>query len=314
MPKTCLSAEIVDAVQPPKKGEIWLGDNHVRHFGVRAWAGKRGGSKAFAIRLRDQFGIAVRETYRPERDFPLYHWQHAWEKPLGYFLEHAREWVKERIELNLGQPTPASLRQQRWERRRTRILATRIGDAIDRKIAHLRRKSRDHLYVDHICNMVGEHVPQTVLASTFRDVPIRKLADAISSREKSYGNVKVLRGFIGGIFKDAARDHPALSYKLESVQRRCARNLDDRHAPPYPEILKISREDYQRFFNALECDDDCGNHSRCVFISPPRLSSSRSCAPDGRIFWGRYGIPSCPESESSGSNRGNIFGPTLCKS
>lgn len=254
MAKNCLSADIVEAVEPPEQGETWLGDNHVRHFGLRAWAGKKGGGKAFAIRLRDQFGIAVRETYEPERDFPLYHWYNAWEKPLSYFLEHAREWARERAALHLGRSTSESRRHKSWHRRRARILATRIGDAIDRKIAQLKRKSRDHLYVDHIRNMVGEHIPQTVLAATFRNVPIRQLADAISNRNVSYGNVKVLRSFIGGVFTGAARDHGALKYKLESIQRRCAKNLDARKAPPYPEILKITREDYQRFFDALEGD------------------------------------------------------------
>jgi hypothetical protein len=232
MPKTCLTSEIVDDLTSPERGETWLGDNHVAHFGVRAWAGKTGGGKAYAIRLRDQFGIPVRETYRPDRDFPLYYWQRAWEKPLGYFLEHARKWARERVALNLGLSTAAIRNRQKWERRRARVLATRIGDAIDRKIEQLKRKSRDHLYVDHIRNMVGEHIPQAVLASTFRDVPIRKLADAISKREISYGNVKVLRGFIGGVFKDAARDCGVLRHKLESVRRRCARNLDARRRHP----------------------------------------------------------------------------------
>lgn len=256
MPKLCLTPETVDTLQPPPKGEIWFGDNHVRHFGIRAWAGRNGGSKAYAIRLRDQFGIVVRETYRPEYDYALYDWSRGWEKPLGYFLEHARRWARDRIALHSGEETDDQRRWKRWRRRKTRVLATSIGDAFQTKINRLRRESKDHLYVDHIRNMVGEHIPAAVLDSTFRDVPIRRLADAISKRVISYGNVRVLRAFVGGVFKDASRDFGPLHYKLESIQRRCAKNLDARIEPPYPKILQITDDEYRRFFDELEAADD----------------------------------------------------------
>ncbi len=254
MAKVCLTSEFVDSIASPQRGEVWIGDNHVPHFGLRVWAGRGAGGKAFAIRLRDQFGVVVREAYRPDRDFPLYNWYEGWEKPLGYFLDHARKWAVDRVAVHRGNPTSADLRERRWLQRRNKILATKIGDAIDRKLIRLKRKSHDHLYVDHIRNMVDQNVTETVRASTFRDVPIRELADSISHRTISYGNVKVLRGFIGGVFNDAAKDHAGLHYKLESIQRRCARNLDRRNAPPYPKILDITPEDYERFFVALEQD------------------------------------------------------------
>ncbi len=243
-----------NAICPPAEGEIWIGDNHAQHFGVRAWAGKAGGGKAFAIRLRDQFGTLVRETYSPERDFPLYYWMHAWEKPLAYFLTHARIWAKDRIALHLGLPTSADLAHQLRDRRKTKILATVVGAAFDQKIKHLRRKSHDHINIDQIRVLIDEYIPPSVLASRFRNVPIRQLADAISQKAISYGNVKVLRAFVSGVFKDASHDFPPLQYKLEAIQRRCARNLEARVTPPHPRILEITEGDYSRFFNCLEND------------------------------------------------------------
>jgi hypothetical protein len=256
MPKLCLTAEAVDSLQPPPKGEVWFGDNHLQHFGIRAWAGKNGGSKAYAIRLRDQFGVIVRETFRPEYDYPLYRWMRGWEKPLGYFLRHAQAWARDRIALHLGEETTEQRRRRRWLRRKARLLATPIGAAFQTKIDRLRLKSKDHLYVDHIRNMVGEHIPKLVLDSTFRDVPIRRLADSISHKGISYGNVRVLRAFVGGVFKDAARVFGPLRYKLESIQRRCAKNHDARIEPPYPQILEITDDDYRRFFDELEVARD----------------------------------------------------------
>jgi integrase len=255
MPKLCLTAEIVDALQPPVRGEVWFGDDHLQHFGVRAWAGKKGGGKAFAIRLRDQFGVLVREVYRPQYDYSAYYWDRGWEKPLGYFLKPARVWALDRIALHCGKETAEVRRRRLWRQRKRKVLATSIGDAIQRKVDFLRSKSKDHLYVDHIWTMIDRHIPARVLNSTFRNVPIRQLADAITNRNISYGNVKVLRGFVGGVFKDAADVFGPLHYKLESIQRRCARNLDARTEPPYPQILRISDGDYRRFFNELEASE-----------------------------------------------------------
>jgi len=252
MPKLCLTPELVDALQAPAKGEVWFGDNHLQHFGVRTWAGKNGGGKAYSIRLRDQFDTLVRETYRPEHDWPHYVWMRGREKPLGYFLEYARAWARDRIALNKGDETSEHRRRRKWQQRKRRVLARSIGDAFQAKIDRLRRQSKDHLYVDHIGNMVWGYIPQPVLEATFRNVPIRQLADAISYREISYGNVKVLRGFVGGVFEDAAQAFRPLRHKLESIQRRCARNLEARVEPPYPQILQITRDDLRRFFDELE--------------------------------------------------------------
>jgi len=277
MPKVCLTPEIVDALVSPAKGEKWLGDNHVEHFGIRTWAGKRGGGKAYAIRLRDQFGLLVRETFDPIRDYWRYQWDEGWEKPLGYFLESARDWARDRVAIHLGLATAAYRQNRAWQRRKERVLATKIGDAFDRRLKVLRRKSRNHLYVDHIQNLVGIHIPPNVLNTTFRNVPIRSLADSLSKREISYGNVKVLRAFVGGVFKRAADQYGPLHYKLESIQRRCSRNLDARKATPYPQILGITEADYRSFFNALE-RDECWRQSlaiRFYFATGAKLQQVR---------------------------------------
>ena len=254
MPKVRLTPKIIDALVPPVKGEKWLGDNHVKYFGVRTWAGKKGGGIAYAIRLRDQFGFLVRETFDPIRDYRRYLWDDGRERPLGYFLEPARDWARDRVATHLGLETSADRRNRAWQKRKNRVLGTRIEQAFDQRLKALRHKSRNHLYVDQIQNLVGLHIPREVLNATFRNVPIRSLADAITKRGISYGNVKVLRGFVGGVFKSAAHRYGPLNYKLESIQRRCSRNLDNRKAPPYPKILEITDEDYKRFFEALEQD------------------------------------------------------------
>ncbi|WP_133494509.1 hypothetical protein [Stakelama pacifica] len=245
---------MVDAIDPPIRGETWIGDNHLDHFGLRVWAGKKGGGKAYAIRLRDRSGVLVRETFRPERDYALFWWRRDRDKPLGHFLNAARTWARDRIAFHLGLPTSADRSERAWQRRKAKVLSTMIGDAFDHKIARLRRSSKDHLYLDQISNLVGSYVPKAILASTFDDVPIRELAEAISQPGISRGNGKVLRSFVGGVFKDAGDQFGPLRRKLKALQRQCAKNLDSRKSPPFPEIFKISDADYQRLFDALEAD------------------------------------------------------------
>lgn len=253
MPSICLTPDFVDLQVSPEKGEVWFRDNHVRHFGLRLWAGKNGGGRAYAIRFRNRSGKLVRETFRPDRDCDVYAWVNGWEKPLGYFLEHARRWAWQRVSEHFGQH---DYEQHKRLRRKNRILASTLGGAINRKLIKIRRQSGNHIYIDNIQNLIGKYIPDQVMRSTFRDVDIRVLADAVSGRDISYGNVKILRAFVSGVLREASSIFGPLGHKLDSFQRRCARNLDARTAPPYPQILNISPADYQRFFEILAQDSN----------------------------------------------------------
>jgi integrase len=256
--KACLTTEYVDSLIPPEKGEFWIGDEHLRHFGVRGWTGKKGGNVAFAIRLRNGDGRLIRETFDIWRDHLNQHWVwrrgNYWEKPLSHFLDPARRWARDRIAFHYGYPTTQQIREARWERERAKTLATTLRFAIDYKLKGLRTKSKNHEYVDRIQMLVDLHIPEDVLSKTFKKLPVRQLGDAITERGIGYGNIRVLRSFIGSVVKEAARHCGPLHNKLESLQRRCAKNLDAQKSPPYPEILKITPADYQEFFDLLERD------------------------------------------------------------
>ncbi|MEA3002931.1 MAG: hypothetical protein QOH81_1719 [Sphingomonadales bacterium] len=296
MPTAYLTTELVDGIDPPAQGEIWFADNHLKYFGIRAWAGKKGGSTAYAIRLRDQFGILVRETFRPDRDYPYFPWERAWDKPLGHFLEAARFWAGDRIALHRGEPTSADLRDRAWRRRKMKILATTIGNAIERRLRELSRRSSDHPYLDNIRILVGDHIPQAVLDAMFRNVPVRQLADAVSNRAISYGNVKVLRAFVGAVFKQAAGEFGPLHWKLESIQRRCARHLDLRKAPPYPPILQITAADLRAVLSSTGSRPllaaSSGNPTLLRYRS--QTAAGSTCSMVGHCRWNL--VPICAES------------------
>ena len=35
-----LTSELIDQLEPPDKGELWIADTHQPGFGIRLWAGK----------------------------------------------------------------------------------------------------------------------------------------------------------------------------------------------------------------------------------------------------------------------------------
>lgn len=255
MPKICLNPEFADALEPPSSGEVWVADNHLKHFGIRAWAGKRGGGKCYAIRLRDQFGELVRESFRPGEDDPYYLWDRGWERSFGAYLEIARRWARDRIAIHQGEPTSEDLQMRRWDARKRRILSTSLGKAFDQRIVELKKRSRHHSYVDHLDMLVHQHIPVDIRELTFASIPISELADSITRTNISYGNVKVLRAFVGGVFKAASNDYGPLHGELEALQERCLANLEARTEPPYPAILNITSDDYLRFFALIEEDE-----------------------------------------------------------
>jgi hypothetical protein len=59
--QTKFTAEFVDSLIPPKKGERWISDTEVRGFGIRLWGGATSG-KSFAIRVKDKNKKTIRKT------------------------------------------------------------------------------------------------------------------------------------------------------------------------------------------------------------------------------------------------------------
>jgi hypothetical protein len=84
-----LTPKFVDDFQPPAKGEIWISDTQQRGFGLRAWASKNGGSKAFAVRATNPQNQVMRSSYVPTA---YQSWASLQEYiTLGDMLEDARE-------------------------------------------------------------------------------------------------------------------------------------------------------------------------------------------------------------------------------
>jgi integrase len=249
--KVCLSPEFVDSLSPPSRGEIWIGDNHLDHFGIRAWAGKKGGNKAFAIRLRDKSGKLVRETYDPSRDWSSYFWEEGWEKPDSFYLELARYWAKDRIAVHQGKPSWIEYLKQSDERRGRRLLDTTLGKTFERGIRQLRKRSKRPTYADQIEELVDRHINQELRDQTLGSFVESHLARAITENSIPSGNARRLRAFVNGALRERVLVHGPLGLKLDALHEHC-RELLDARGVRYPKILEIAEADFKRFFALLE--------------------------------------------------------------
>ena len=82
-----IDSDFLDSVRPPEIGERWIADTLVCGFGLRLWAGKKGGGVAFCVRVSDLNGKSVRKTYDPfDTNVGYRHWfertnDFRWENP-----------------------------------------------------------------------------------------------------------------------------------------------------------------------------------------------------------------------------------------
>lgn len=259
--KVCLTAEYVNGLSPPENGEFWIGDTHVQCFGIRGWAGKQGGSLAFAIRLRNREGRLVRESFNVWRDYLAGQWwrlkhENVWEKPLGYFLEAARVWAQDRIAHHMGWPTSEEVIERIQESNRQRVLSKTLGAAIKDRLFQLRRATKRPAYLDHIEDLLNNYIDTNpaLLGSTLGDLDTDELAAAVTEQGQTWGNIRRLRGFLSGVLKEQAESYGPLGFKLDAFQEGCRVRLDAQTEAPHPEILKIAPDDFQRFFSLLEAE------------------------------------------------------------
>jgi hypothetical protein len=90
-----LTAELVNAITPPKHGERWIADTEIPGFGLRLWATSSGEGKAFAIRTFTHDHKIIRRTFNPRGS-----WEYSYAlflslKPdeIGSYLNSARRWA-----------------------------------------------------------------------------------------------------------------------------------------------------------------------------------------------------------------------------
>jgi hypothetical protein len=249
--KTLLTPEYVNAATPPKKGERWISDAAIKGFGLRLWSGAKGGSKAFCIRLRDQNGHIIRETFDP--------FQNSWnvklldngEQCLGSSLDEARNWARDRINVLKGRQSEAERRRRRYERAAIRIREMTFDEAESRTLRRMERQGRNQNYLDQINGLRGA-ISVELRSSLLEKVDAEAMAMAVTQTSLPFGQSRTLRSFVGQVYKQAAQWYGPLARKHESINQHILRIQRVQKETENPAILDISDEDMSHFLTCLE--------------------------------------------------------------
>src|ERR1051326_6933849 len=248
-----LTEEYVDNAVPPTTGELWIADTGIKGFGLRLWSARRGGQKAYAMRITSAAGKNVRKTYkiwdswvvasaiRASRPIPS----------LGVLLYDAREWAKTEIRQAKDPGSRKRLDGQYRDNSR-KIRSITLGDAAVRLLSNMRRRGLTESYVDQLQKLFLKHIPQKLQQTQLGRVRPKAVAKALPAKPVPSYNAMVLRSFISQIFIKASRSHgPFIGFP---------RSLSDELWPEwrkvrdvkFPELRDLRPQDYQKLFLSLE--------------------------------------------------------------
>jgi hypothetical protein len=261
-----LTAHIVDAATPPRRGERWVAGTKLGGFGLRLWATKSGGTKAFAIRVCNRRGKSVRKTFDHHNTWAHRSALRRGVSPdrLGEYLEEARDWARDEIDRLKGRLTLADENNLRW---RASIAATRrikLGRAAQSLISGMRARGLSRAYVDRIDKLFARYIPKRVQETRLPRVSPARIADVLVDVNIRSGNIRILRAFIGQIFERASLFDRRLGLFTDELSTHFWARWNDRYDVPFPELRNLTGADYERVFEKLEGENPKWQQALCI--------------------------------------------------
>jgi hypothetical protein len=285
--KQRLTPELVDSLLPPEKGEVWISDTELKGFGLRLWAGKKGGNKAYAIRVRSKEGRIHREVFNPE-------WHRlSWYFPLdgnkkenvslGRKLGGARHWAREKLAVVRGKATLAERRNLRYARAQIAVRRLTIQEMAERVLVALEKRGRKDAYVIALRKQFAT-LPASIRNSLLETIKSSDLAKAIANPPRTHGNIRLLQSFVGQIYTRACRWHYPLRELHEKILDGIYR-LSQRRRVQYPKANRTLMKKIGKFLKYLE--DDIVNWRPALAIRL-QFATGAKLNPILSSYWGQY--------------------------
>lgn len=300
--KRLLTKKFVNEVMPPEQGEVWIADTKVRKFGLRLWATKSGGGKAFCVRV----GPSLRLTYDPYQSILFRN--RIWfedEFKLGAFLSDARNWAEE--ELAVLRNTADD--ELHWEAEshenrdyfHQHVKQLTLEQAAVSLLNGMHLSGRSDQYVDQLNKLFHQWEGDELKQKPLDEISIKELARSLVDRKYSWGNIRALQTFIGQVNKQA-REFGAGRWKFsEKLGREVRKQIRNKYGVKYPELINLDPAVHEELFKKLEENEEQWQQAYCIrlffeFRSPlSRIMAARWCeiyedhwypyAPDDRSFW-----------------------------
>lgn len=256
-----LTPELVDSLEPPETGERWIADAGLRGFGVRLWAGKKGGGACFAIRVRSHDGRLIRESFSPRAEqawraqAALSRLSQRGERQLSLGLLHAdaREWAIDRICEFKGRPTRAGRRRDRYRRASLAAQEMTLAQAAKRIFRKLEKTGKNPDYIFQLRKLFAKlsvRAQSTALSAG----EIEVLASDIANPNLPVMQSRVLQAFIGQLYSRTGRWYAPAHGMARQLNRRIAA-IRRTQSIPQPRILQISPGRLAEFLRLLGEED-----------------------------------------------------------
>ncbi len=251
--KRLLTEDYVNQVTPPNKGEHWIADTKVKKFGLRLWATKSGGSKAFCLRL----GPRKRLTFDPYSSmFYRFHVLRGGELKLGDFLSYAREWAGKEIENRKSSPTDkVKLYLEDQDQRdyfKKQVSQLTLEEAALSLLKGMEVADRSETYRDQLDHLFHNWQADEIKKKQVTEISAKELADALVDRKYTWANIRTLKAFINQIYKQASIFGIYRSDNKYNLGRAVRKAFKEKFDVKYPELRDLKPDVYQEIFRRLE--------------------------------------------------------------
>lgn len=280
-----LTPQFVFAAKPPDKGERWISDTKIRGFGLRLWATKSGGAKAFAIRVSDPHGRHVRRTYDAKKNWRLRFaiTYSGFENALGLgdSLESAREWARNEIDGIKGRATLSQEEHVRWRKVGAAVRKLPLGRAALSLLEGMRVRGLSEAYIDRLDKLFATNVPDRLKRSPLGSIKPKAVANALVNKSVPPANIRVLRSFIGQIFERGASFNGPLGRFRDELSIEFWKTWEKRLDVRFPELRNLNKDDYKVIFAEFQTEDARWQQAYCIRLffefgaSLTRLMSAR---------------------------------------
>ena len=284
--KRLLTPEFVNEVSPPEKGERWIADTKVRNFGLRLWATKSGGSKAFCIRV----GSSKRQTFDPYEILRYNFFRHKELDPdsnLGAFLNSARNWAVREIE-KFKDPFDEITQLRKEEQENIKyfknyIKKMTLEQAAQNYIEGRKKLGAAEAYTDQLDQLFHQWEANKIKKTPLAELDAEIIAKSLVNQKYPAGNIRALRSFIGQIYSQASEFGMSNWHFSQKLGQACSEEMKKNYTVRFPELLGLNNRIYEELFNSLESNEEQWPQAMCIrlffeFGAPlTRLMSAKWC-------------------------------------
>jgi len=263
-----LTPEVVHLASPPECGEKWIADTKVQGFGLRLWATRSGGNKAFAVRVADVDGKLVRKTFDTKKSWRTdIHFRLGVRENdygLGDYLDDARDWARDEIDRARARPTRY---EQAWIEHRVvggYVKRIALGDAAQSLICGMRANGRSQRYVDRLDKLFANNISAKLKTTPLHRVSAKSMAWCLVNVKQPAGNIRILRSFVSQVFERGADFHGPLGRFRDELSVEFHKQWEKKYDVRYPELRKLKDRHYRAIFERLESEEVLWQQALCI--------------------------------------------------